>query len=91
MLCSRYSFAARDVKDQLSTLPADVQAEIEKQLPKVSKSIGMPIQDLRIMIAGMVGSTVEEGDIENLTPEGEAEFLIHISLRALQQFTGLDV
>ena len=91
MLCLKHPFSVREVKDQLTTLPADVQAEIEKRLPEVSKSIGVPIQDLRLMIAGMVGSTVEEGDTENLTPEGEAEFLIHISLQVLQQFTGLDV
>jgi hypothetical protein len=79
------------LKDQLTALPADVRAEIEKRLPEVSKIKRVPIQDLRMMIAEMTGSMVEEGDTENLTPEREAEFLIHISLQMLQQFTGLDV
>jgi hypothetical protein len=91
MLCSKHPLSVREVKDQLKTLPADVRDEIEKRLPEVSKSRGLPIQELRIVIAGVIGSTVEQGDTENLTPEGEAEFLIHISLHVLQQFTGLDV
>jgi hypothetical protein len=89
--CSKRRFLEREVKGQLTTLPADLRAEIEKRLPEVSKSIGVPIQDLRMMIAGMAGSTVDEGGTENLTPEEEAEFLIHFSLQMLQQFTGLDV
>jgi hypothetical protein len=91
MLCSKHRFSERELKDQLTALPADVRAEIEKRLPEVSKIKRVPIQDLRMMIAGMTGSMVEEGDTENLTPEREAEFLIHMSLHMLQQFTGFDV
>jgi Sec-independent protein translocase protein TatA len=79
------------MKNKLTTLPADVHAEIEKRLPEVSKTIGVSIQDFRIMIAGMVDSTAEERNTENLTTEVEAEFLIHISMQALQQFTGSDI
>jgi hypothetical protein len=91
MPCPKQRFSERKVRDRLITVPADVRAEIEKRLPEVSKSIGVPIQDLRRLIAGMTGGAVEEGGTENLTPEGEAEFLIYISLQTLQQFTGLDV
>ena len=91
MPCSEDWFPERDAKGQLTALPTDVRAEIEKRLPEVSKSVGVPIQDLRMMIAGMVHRTAEEDGTENLTPEQEAEFLIHTALQALQQFTGLDV
>jgi hypothetical protein len=89
--CSNHRFPERELKDQLTELPNDVRAEIEKRLPEVSKSVGAPIRDLRMMISGMVRRTAEEDGIENLTPEEEAEFLIHTALQALQQFTGLDV
>jgi len=79
------------MKKQRTALPADVRDEIEKRLPEVSQSTGVSIQGLRMMIAGITDSAVEEGDAENLTPEAEAEFLIHISLQMLQQFQGLDV
>jgi len=79
------------MRKQLTTLSIDVRAEIEKRLPEVSQTTGVSIQGLRMMIAGMTDSAIEEGDAESLTPEAEAEFLIHISLRMLQQFTGLDV
>ena len=88
MLGSQHAFSGLEVKN---TLPADVHAEIERRLPEVSKSVGIPIQDLRIMIAGMVVSTAGERDTENLPTEVEAEFLIHISMQALQQFTGSDI
>jgi hypothetical protein len=79
------------MKKKITTLSVDVQAEIERRLPEVSQSTGVSIQGLLMMIAGMTDSAVEEGDAENLTPEAEAEFLIHISLQMLQQFQGLDV
>ena len=91
MPCLKHPFTEPEVRDQLAALPTDVRAEIEKRLPGVSKSLGVPIQDLRMMIGGIVRGTVEENGTENLTPEGEAEFLIHTSLQILQQFTGSDV